>query len=575
MFKKLSGFNLSAYMYAPKDDTKHRSNWRQLYNPQEAEELRILIQEAHDSNIDFYYSLAPGLDMVYSEQKDIDIMKCKYDQLVSLGCKSFAILFDDIEPNLIDERDKLKYSNNYAMAQVEISNMIYQHLKKPKFFFCPTEYCESRAAPSVTESVYLNTIGQNLAEGIDFMWSGSRVISRLITEDSIETLTKVIRRKPVIWENLHANDYDRKRVYLGPYSGRSTKLIPKLKGVMTNPNCEFEANYIAIHTLAQWSRCVDDMSPGPSLCNQINVESIGGQLYNPGEALALAIKHWLPHLNKQKFLPPGCNMGDCRARNDESASNQLAKDGDIDICTDEESNVEMLVAEEMTAQPSSADTMTAERNQQAAMSDSMSCDSCEYTDSNGIVSDVKRGELKKEEQEEEKMINFDNMSLLVDMFYLPFEHGLHGTALLNDLKWLRDNSVKQRDVEVQMEYEDGKSSRVKSTATTVEEDPAWLERAEKMTNFCTYLNQLVSRLICDCPNKLLIVELYPYLADMRDLTTLVVDYIKFLRNKASSREQFYFTLNARHLCPVAAGEEQEPWVHRGGLIGDVQRLISA
>lgn len=56
----------------------------------------------------------------------------------------------------------------------------------------------------------------------------------------------------MIWDNIHANDYDQKRLFLGPYKGRSTELIPRLKGVLTNPNCEFEANYVAIHTLATW-----------------------------------------------------------------------------------------------------------------------------------------------------------------------------------------------------------------------------------------------------------------------------------------------------------------------------------
>lgn len=43
-------------------------------------------------------------------------------------------------------------------------------------------------------------------------------------------------------------------MFLGPYDGRSPEIIPYLRGVLTNPNCEFEANYIPLHTLAQWSK---------------------------------------------------------------------------------------------------------------------------------------------------------------------------------------------------------------------------------------------------------------------------------------------------------------------------------
>ena len=43
-------------------------------------------------------------------------------------------------------------------------------------------------------------------------------------------------------------------VFLGPYTGRSPDIIQKLRGVMTNPNCEYGANFVAIHSLAAWSK---------------------------------------------------------------------------------------------------------------------------------------------------------------------------------------------------------------------------------------------------------------------------------------------------------------------------------
>ena len=66
-------------------------------------------------------------------------------------------------------------------------------------------------------------------------------------------MSRVMRRPPVIWDNIHANDYDPRRVFLGPYDGRSPEIIPYIRGVLTNPNCEFEANYIPLHTLGQWT----------------------------------------------------------------------------------------------------------------------------------------------------------------------------------------------------------------------------------------------------------------------------------------------------------------------------------
>jgi protein O-GlcNAcase / histone acetyltransferase len=149
---------------------------------------------------------------------------------------------------------------SFAHAQVSVSNEIYNHLSRIQsnclnFLFCPTQYCTSRAIPSINESEYLITIGQKLLPAIDILWTGPKVISKNISVKDIQEITEVLKRKPVIWDNIHANDYDQKRVFLGPYSGRNCELIPLLRGVVTNPNCEFHANFIAIHTLAQWSRC--------------------------------------------------------------------------------------------------------------------------------------------------------------------------------------------------------------------------------------------------------------------------------------------------------------------------------
>lgn len=87
-----------------------------------------------------------------------------------------------------------------------------------------------------------------------FLFTGARVISKKITIKELEEVGSVLRRPPVIWDNIHANDYDPRRVFLGPYDGRSPEIIPYIRGVLTNPNCEFEANYIALHTLGQWSQ---------------------------------------------------------------------------------------------------------------------------------------------------------------------------------------------------------------------------------------------------------------------------------------------------------------------------------
>lgn len=256
LFAKLKRFGMNSYVYAPKDDCKHRAYWRQLYTCEEADLLTSLIAAAKEQGITFYYALSPGLDMTYS--KETAILKRKLEQVSQFGCQAFALLFDDIESEMC-EPDK-EIFQSFAHAQVAVTNELYNHLGGKKFLFCPTQYCSTRAVPSVTRSEYLTTIGNKLEQEIDILWTGPKVISKHLTQENVDEITSVLKRPPLIWDNLHANDYDQKRVFLGPYSGRDPALIPLLRGVLTNPNCEFHTNSMAIHTLAMWSKCTQESS---------------------------------------------------------------------------------------------------------------------------------------------------------------------------------------------------------------------------------------------------------------------------------------------------------------------------
>jgi protein O-GlcNAcase / histone acetyltransferase len=74
------------------------------------------------------------------------------------------LLFDDIE-NEMSNLDKEAFSS-FSSAQVSVSNEIYNHLNCPKFLFCPTQYCVTRAVPDVAGSEYLNTLGEKLLQDI-------------------------------------------------------------------------------------------------------------------------------------------------------------------------------------------------------------------------------------------------------------------------------------------------------------------------------------------------------------------------------------------------------------------------
>jgi protein O-GlcNAcase/histone acetyltransferase len=276
LFQWLAAAGLNTYLYAPKDDLKHRALWREPYAPEEAAELRRLVVICRNQRIQFLYALAPGLDITASDPADSARFLAKLGQVADLGATGFAVLWDDI-PAQLGLADRARFGTP-AAAQCAVTNAALASLKArggpTRLLFCPTAYCGRMAQPAVAECPYLLEVGEKLDLSIDILWTGPHIVSEEVPVESIREVARVLRRQPILWDNLHANDYDLRRLYLGPYAGRSPELRAEIAGVLLNPNCQFEANFVPIHTLGQyWTQ------PNPPA---------------PAEAHRTAVNAWLP-----------------------------------------------------------------------------------------------------------------------------------------------------------------------------------------------------------------------------------------------------------------------------------------
>ena len=128
--------------------------------------------------------------------------------------------------------------------------------------------------PDWAERTTSPSIGRDLLPDIDIFWTGPEIISRDITVPHVRELRGVIRRKPLIWDNLHANDYDGRRFFCGPYAGRPQELRSEVRGLLSNPNCELPLNFVPLRTLAGFVRCAEE--------------------WNAREAYLSAMREWLP-----------------------------------------------------------------------------------------------------------------------------------------------------------------------------------------------------------------------------------------------------------------------------------------
>ncbi|XP_064857238.1 protein O-GlcNAcase isoform X1 [Oncorhynchus nerka] len=485
LFQREKKWGLNTYLYAPKDDYKHRMYWRDLYSPEEAEKLVALITAAKKNGVDFIYAISPGLDITFSNPKEVATLKRKLDQVSGFGCSSFSLLFDDIETEMCPA-DKKAFSS-FAHAQVAVTNEVFTHLGQPDtFLFCPTDYCAAFCTPNVSQSAYLHTVGENLLPGIDVLWTGPKVVSHHITVESIVEVSSVLKRAPVIWDNIHANDYDPQRIFMGPYKDRPTDLIPKLRGVLTNPNCEYHPNFVAIHTLATWCR-----SEGGRVGGQRDVEMTGGDddeagsdpCYSPKRALTLALTDWL-----QEFLSTD-QPGGPRPLN----PTHLKKE------SSDEEPMQTDVGDPVYV-PGSGDNplFTAEP------------------------------------------LTLDDLQLLSELFYLPYEHGSTARTMLTELDWLKAHREAVGEAETELTAE-------------------WRSRAKCFDVMCVAVFTMFNRL-SNAPNRSILYDLYNYICDIKSGVTLARAYVKQLGGQSRPSAQ-------------VMTDDPEPWGFRGGLSGEFQRML--
>ncbi len=270
LIDQLSLWGLNTYFYAPKDDLKHRAAWRQLYDDAEITKMGELTAACQREGLNFIYGISPGLDIRFSDPADLQNLQRRLQQMLDIGAGHFALLFDDL-PGEISQHDRDQFPT-VAAAQSSVTNSVFRWLRgqrsDSRLLFCPTAYCQRMDRRTLGGAGYLDTLGRELSEEIDIFWTGPEIISAEIPVDSIDSLAARIGRKPVIWDNLHANDYDQRRLFCGPYC-RSPQLRGAVRGILSNPNNEFPINYIPLKTLGEYLNN-DDYQPRDSYLSAAN-----------------------------------------------------------------------------------------------------------------------------------------------------------------------------------------------------------------------------------------------------------------------------------------------------------------
>ena len=237
---------LNAYVYAPKDDAKHRADWREPYDDEERRKFGALAAHADTHGARFGFAISPGLDVTYESDADRAALLGKLRPLLHAGVPWFLLFLDDIPMRA-----------GLAPRQAELATWLFEELRTARpdaaLTLCPTEYVGTRPSP------YLTELGAGLPPAVDVMWTGPTVCSpRLRAADARGWADALGGHRTIVWDNTPVNDATMSNeLHLGPYLGREPELADVVGGVLCNPMTQARASMLQLATAMEFLRDPD------------------------------------------------------------------------------------------------------------------------------------------------------------------------------------------------------------------------------------------------------------------------------------------------------------------------------
>jgi len=246
LLDKLQQRGMNSYFYAPKEDEKHRLNWREPYDADWLAALKQFCVDAAARHIRVIAGIAPGLDFDFREVDtgaDFRHLLDKARTLLAAGATDIALLMDDIDE---DFSTRCGDYGSEGEAHAALTNKLANKLEQP-VFFVPRAYANEISASSPT---YLADVVGVLDDGHAVFHCGSHIVAQTVELSDCLRYAEGMRNRIVIWDNLYANDYCPRRLYVGAWTGRET-----LADVLLNPTGYIETDLLLLDIMALAGDC--------------------------------------------------------------------------------------------------------------------------------------------------------------------------------------------------------------------------------------------------------------------------------------------------------------------------------
>lgn len=250
VMKLMASYGMNTYFYAPKDDIYHRAKWRELYPENELAQLKNLFNKASENQLDFHWTIGPGLTYKYTSDEDFALLINKIKSIYDIGVRNFGLLLDDI-PWKFQYEDDEKAFDSVVDAHINLVNKTYEALKEIdasiKLTACPTQYSGD------CNEYYITKFGRNIPADVDLFWTGAEICSRVLTVREANELTNATNHRPLYWDNFPVNDCEMfQEMHMGALIGRDKELFKHCEGVISNVMEFAECSKIPLMTIADY-----------------------------------------------------------------------------------------------------------------------------------------------------------------------------------------------------------------------------------------------------------------------------------------------------------------------------------
>jgi protein O-GlcNAcase/histone acetyltransferase len=250
---------MNTYIYAPKEDPYHRSQWKTSYPKTWMAEFSELVRYAADKKVTLVPGIAPGLSYVYGNAGDYKLLLKKCRTFVESGITTICLLMDDI-PVRLPESCKNKFSSlgaAHGALLTSLSADLNKDSHKINLWFCPSVYTNQFIKDDDESAVYLADLARAMVPDIMILWTGPRIVPESISKASLQTITGLFGNNVCIWDNLYANDYCPHKLFIGPYTNRPATLYNTIRGMLINPTGLVHTDMFLLTLLADQARGIN------------------------------------------------------------------------------------------------------------------------------------------------------------------------------------------------------------------------------------------------------------------------------------------------------------------------------